>query len=186
MRWENRLIGDVGNAAKVTVDGKDFRIPKQKPFWKGWWSHKHNGPGLRYELGVSIMTGYIVWIHGPYPCGAFNDISVFRKCLKHVVLLTPGERVEADKGYRGERGLIDTTDDNCHTREQKAMKSLVRSRHETMNARIASFKICDDVFRYNLHKHRHCVQAVTSIVQLIIENGNPLFQTKKYRTHIIN
>ena len=54
---------------------------------------------IRYELGVDIIAGNLVWIQGPYPAGKYNDITIFNQCLRH--FLEPGERVEADKGYRG-------------------------------------------------------------------------------------
>jgi len=55
---------------------------------------------LRYELAVDIKTGYLVWINGPFPAGAFPDVSIFRSCLAHE--LDEDERVEADDGYIGE------------------------------------------------------------------------------------
>ena len=54
---------------------------------------------VRYELGVDIIAGNLVWIQGPYPAGTYNDIKIFNQCLRH--FLEPGKRVEADKGYRG-------------------------------------------------------------------------------------
>ena len=84
----------------MLVDGADFRIPNLTLFSKQWYSHKFNGPGLRYEVGLCIISGDIVWIHGPFPAGAWPDISIFRHAMKHH--LEEGERVEADKGYVGE------------------------------------------------------------------------------------
>ena len=72
-----------------------------------WYSYKFNGPGLRYEVGLCILTGRIVWVHGPIPPGGWNDLQIFRHSL--VTHLGQGERVETDRGYRGEypqRGRI--------------------------------------------------------------------------------
>jgi hypothetical protein len=66
------------------------------PFWSGWKSHKSGGPGVRYEVAVCIQTGHIVWIHGPFPAGSWNDLKIFQMKMK--ALLKPGERVEADGG----------------------------------------------------------------------------------------
>ena len=63
IKWDKRLKGDVGYECLVSVDGTDFRIPQQSPFSSAWFSHKFNGPGLRYEVGVSIIGGSIVWIN---------------------------------------------------------------------------------------------------------------------------
>lgn len=63
--WEKRLERDSGNDCLVSVDGTDFRIQQPSVFSKIWYSHKFKGPGLRYEVAVSILTGDIVWLHGP-------------------------------------------------------------------------------------------------------------------------
>ena len=84
--WKNRLIGDTGNDALVTVDGTDFRIQEPIPFNRRWYSKKFNGPALRYEVGISINTGYIVWFNGPLVClkyfvqGQQKTISTEMKC----------------------------------------------------------------------------------------------------------
>lgn len=71
-------------------------------FDRKWWSHQINITGVRYEIGISLETGDIVWISGPYPCGLYPDVSIFRKRMKFE--LTKNERVFTDKGY---------TDDRC-------------------------------------------------------------------------
>ena len=43
--WENCCINDIHNDAMMSVDGTDIGVPQFKPFWKGWYSHKLNGPG---------------------------------------------------------------------------------------------------------------------------------------------
>ena len=55
---------------------------------------------LRYEVGVCIKNGHIVWLNGPYLAGKWNDILIFRHCL--IDCLDEGERVECDDGYIGE------------------------------------------------------------------------------------
>ena len=64
--------------------------------------YKFKGAGLRYEVGVSIQMGHVVWVNGPYPCGRWPDIKIFREDLKH--MLDDGEMVIANAGYRGEAG----------------------------------------------------------------------------------
>lgn len=93
IKWENRYKKDIGNDCLVSVDGTDFRIYEQEPFWPGWFSHKFNGPGVRYELAVAIRTGDIVWINGPFPCGEWSDLRIFRSSL--IDYLDDNERVEA-------------------------------------------------------------------------------------------
>ena len=84
----------------MTIDGTDFRVPQQGLAKEGnpFGSHKYAGKSaLHYELGVSILGGDLVWIQGPYPAGAYTDITIFNNVLRN--FLEPGERVEADKGY---------------------------------------------------------------------------------------
>ena len=71
------MQNDKGRQCKVTVDGTDFRIYDPSPFWSKWMSFKFKGPGLRYEVGVSIESGDIVWINGPFMPGMFNDLQIF-------------------------------------------------------------------------------------------------------------
>jgi hypothetical protein len=48
----------------MTVDGTDFWVYEPTPFDTQWYSHKINGPALRYEVAVCIKkTGWIVWIN---------------------------------------------------------------------------------------------------------------------------
>ena len=96
--FESRLgPHDIKNDCTMSVDGTDFRIPQNGPTFA---SHKYAGKSaVRYELGVDIRAGLLVWINGPFPAGSYNDIKIFNQCLSH--LLEPGERVEADEGYRG-------------------------------------------------------------------------------------
>ena len=81
----------------VTVNGIDFMIPEPMPFSKAWWSHKFNGPGLRCEIAICIKTGWIVAYNGPFACGVWPDLKIFRFRLKQWLLR--GEKVLADRGY---------------------------------------------------------------------------------------
>lgn len=71
--WDNRHQGDVGNDCLVSVDGVDCQIPqvlkwdpiKEKMVLnKQLYSHKFKGPGLRFEVGICLLTSDIVWLHG--------------------------------------------------------------------------------------------------------------------------
>ena len=93
----------MGNDCLMLVDGNDFCIPQMGAAVKGnaFASHKYAGKSsLRYELGVDIIASRLVWIQGPYPAGKWPDIKIFNAVLSH--FLEPGERVEADGGYRGQ------------------------------------------------------------------------------------
>ena len=101
--WENWYCKDIGNVCLVSVDGTDFRIQEPTPFSSGWHSKKFNGPGLRYEIAISIRSGDVVWIHGPFPCGHWPDIKIFRDAL--INELDEGERLKLTKGIEESQSL---------------------------------------------------------------------------------
>ena len=65
----------------ISVDGTDLCIPEPRQFSSVWFSHKHNGSCVRYKVAVGISTGRIVWTNGPFPAGAWSDLSIARKDL---------------------------------------------------------------------------------------------------------
>ncbi len=97
IQFKSRKKGDVRNGCLLLVDGTNFRVGMgySKPFW----SYKFKKSGLRYEVGLCILTGVICWWSGPYALGKWNDLSIFRDSL--VSMLEPGERCETDRGYQG-------------------------------------------------------------------------------------
>ena len=64
------------------------------------YSAKFNGLGLRWMVALSTANAEIVAIHGPELAGMKNDLQMFRESIKSK--LDPGEKVLADRGYRGE------------------------------------------------------------------------------------
>jgi hypothetical protein len=55
---------------------------------------------LPYKIVVTIITGEIVWINGPFQADVYFDLRIFWEGgLQHAIDL--GERVEADDVYRG-------------------------------------------------------------------------------------
>ena len=157
----------------VSVDGTDFEINEPSPFSPGWFSHKFKGPGLRYEVALSIASGDIVHVNGPFPCGNYPDITIFRSKLKE--MLRNGEMVEADNGYRGEHDCIRTSVDYATRRERKR-KEKVRARHETVNARFKQFGALKQVFRHNVCVHRVVFECVVVVTQMGFDNGDRLFK----------
>ena len=97
IRWENRNRFDNGSRCRISVDGTDFVIQEPQPWDSRWYSHKHNGPGFRYEIGVLIQGCDIVWVSGPYPCGEWPDLRIARDAL--IYMLDEGEYAIGDSGY---------------------------------------------------------------------------------------
>lgn len=145
----------------------DFEINEPSPFSPKWFSHKFLAAGLRYEIGLNVRTGHIVWASGGYPCGDWPDLKISRQLFVH--FLDSGERSLADKGYNDTTFFILPTEEN-HNRHKKIM-----SRHETVNKRIKQFKVLSQPFRHDLTKHKICFHSVVNITQLIIKFEQPLF-----------
>lgn len=76
----------------VSLDGTDFRIREPQPFNKKWFSHKFKAAGVRYEIGISIVEGEIVWASGGFPCGEWPDLKI----AKELYL----QYLRRKKGYR--------------------------------------------------------------------------------------
>lgn len=179
--WENRKKGDKGNDCLTSVDGTDCMILRQNACPKAWHSHKFKGPGVRYEIALCILTGDIVWVMGPFPCGDWPDVVIFRFALKH--MLEDYERVEADDGYVGEDPKkVKAARSVVHEQDDKILyvRSCVRLRHETVNKRIKQFKCMQTVFRHDVEFHGDCFRACAVLTQLSINNGHPLFSVSEY------
>jgi hypothetical protein len=163
----------------VSIDCTDVEIQEPSPFHKRWYSHKFHGPGLRYEIGLSIDKGDIVWINGPFECGSWPDIRIFKFSLKS--FLGKNERVEADNGYLGEDPMTVKTPGGISTAVdgRRRERTNIRARHETVNSRLKNFDILKQVYRHDLLDHADVFRAAIVLLQLSIENGEPLFQVNR-------
>ena len=123
-----------------------------------------------------MKGGDICWINGPFPPGLMPDITIFRLNLKQ--LLMPGEKVIADKGYRGDTKTC-TPFEAKNKIHERAM-SLGRARHETVNCRFKTWGALQQVWRHSNIKHALTFRSVATITQLEIQNSRPLFQVSGY------
>ena len=126
---------------------------------------------MKYEVALNIRNGHIVWVNGGVPCGECNDLSLARRDF--VSKLDPNKRVIADKIYRDPCFITPSPDQNQPSLD---FQLRVRARHETVNARLKRFNVLNHEFRHDLAFHVECFYAVANIVQLNIENGEPLYQ----------
>lgn len=150
----------------MSLDGTDCPIEEPHPFSPRWFSHKFNGAGLRYEVGVSINHEDIVWINGPFPCGEFNDLSIAREEL--IYRLDADEMVIADKGYHDDRFFINPLG---YPQSAVAQKQIM-AKHENVNKRLKEFEVLKAKFRHNIiEMHQRCFYAVATITQLKIQES---------------
>jgi DDE superfamily endonuclease len=154
-----------GSTCLITVDGTDCPIQEPTEFSRRWFSHKFKGPGLRYEIGICIQTGWVVWQNGPYPCGSWNDLRVARDSLYQFLL--PGEKYIADAGYK-DGGQFSITPSGLRNRFER-MADVARARHENFNARIKAFKVFSSTFRNTREKH---TRTTVNMLQLETKKGD--------------
>lgn len=163
----------------VSVDGVHCRVREvRKDPGAKWYSHKSHGAGLAYELAISIRSGNLAWIKGPYPAST-HDVTIFRggddpnNSLK--AKIPDGKRGIADGAYSAETDKISV---NRHGQSKNLGKFMgrVKSRHETFNGRLKFFNVLDQAFRHDIKQHQQCFEAVCIAVQYDIENGHPLFE----------
>jgi hypothetical protein len=100
---DSGCLGDCGNKALITLYGTD--TPVQMKFSEKCMSHKFKGNGLKYEVGVCIVIGHIVWIHGPSQAGE-SDITLAQLAI--VAFLNDEEMAVVDSGYSGKLHHITT------------------------------------------------------------------------------
>jgi hypothetical protein len=165
---------DPGEINIVTVDGTHCKINEPRTQRStGWYSHKSNGAGLAYELGIAIHQNKLVWINGPFPAGTHNDLSMYRAENGLKSKMPPGKKCIADRLYRNEPTItIRNPLDNADVSE---FKNRAQARHETFNKKIKTYKILDQRFRHGVQKHKQVFEAVCVIAQYEMENGHPLF-----------
>lgn len=147
----------------VTLDGTDFRIMEPTLFNPKWFSHKTHGPGVRYEIGISIANADIVWASGGFPCGEWPDIEIAKDLY---LFYANNEITLADKGYRLQNYFKQPT-----THYERSLLA----RHESLNGRLKQFEILNVRFRNKLQKHPSVFHACVNIVQVCIDDGEKLF-----------
>ena len=56
------------------------------------------------------------------------------------------------------------------------MQTRVRNRHETVNKQFKQFGILKQIYRHDISDHGDVFRAIAIIIELAIENGEPLFK----------
>lgn len=168
----NRFIDwDGKTRCLICIDGTDIPITEPGVRSSLWWSHKFNGPGIRYEVGTCIRTGDIVWFRGPFPCN-LSDRDIFDSFLSKELL--PGEGVEADSGYTGRQQIF--TPGVAKNHKERKQKSQVRGRHENVNGRLKVFGVMKRWNNPDPAKHGVFARCVAVIVQLSFTLGESLYE----------
>lgn len=177
IKLDNRFDGWDGRAqCLISVDGTDCPVNEPWPWEKKWYSKKFNGPAVKYEVGVCIATGYIVWIKGPV-VASVNDSTLFKQHLAG--LLAEDEGVEVDAGYKGHDALKAPI--VAVSSVARKEKSVVRGRHENVNGRLKIFNMLNFPFRHlnprdgMMKKHGLCFDAIAVVTQIKFEAREVLY-----------
>lgn len=160
-----------------SVDGTHCPIEEPKPFSTMWSSHKFGGSaGLNYEIALRLDKPDLLWLYGPTPPGAYNDITVFKEMgLKEELRQFMEEygvtvRGIGDKGYRGEPDYLSTRND-LDPAEVAEFKNRVCARQETFNQKLKMFECLRDVFRHGVEFHEVCFKSVVVLTLHQIKTG---------------
>lgn len=167
IQWEAREQTDFGSCC---LDSTVCLIGTPDPTEQHrYYSVKHADHCLKYTIAVHPKTGLIVWISKAYP-GSVPDITIARQDF--LPLLRQGERVFADKGYRGEEAFITPfvgPEENL-SEEEKEWNRLHTKLHwthmERINGRLKVWKWLEHRGRYNHEKHERGVHAIARIVNI--------------------
>lgn len=76
-------------------------------------------------------------------------------------MVQANEMTVADEGYRDRNYFIYNKD--------------IMARHETVNRRLKQFSVLNQKFRHQRHLHPQCLHAVANLTQLMIANGERLY-----------
>jgi hypothetical protein len=155
----------------ITTSTIDFPIldPRKKNSKKElspYYSHHVKGPALRYEVGVSIFGGDIVWTNGPFRAGCETESEIFEN-LK--------ESIDPDEIAEQFSRLDLFCDKSPDSDTAKMVPSKTRDRQKMVNDRLMSFKILQR-FRHNVLSHDTVFRAIVALVQLSIEKEIVTFE----------
>ena len=117
---------------------------------------------------------------GPWEPGTYNDISIFRKS-GIISELGPGERVEADDGYRGESPQVVKCPQSMGktaVEDYEKQQSIARRRHETINKRFKQFGALKQIWRHRVCNHGLAFRVAAITTQVSIQFGEPLFDVE--------
>ena len=171
-------MADVDNLCLMSVNCTDCLMQEPMPFNKKWYSNKLNGPGVRYELCVCVMTGWIVSVNGWFPCGQWPDKKIAKIGIEKK--MEDWERCIADRGYTNVMSRAWTPDDdflqNVAQVTGHVSRGVVRARHEGINSALKKFKAFSMPWRHPRLKHETTCKAILNLIQIGIMNGEITFQ----------
>lgn len=158
----------------MSVDCLDCHI-QQKGCVFGFHKFK-NKAGLHYRVALGILTGEIKWINGQYPCGEWQDITIFRDGLIHYFDST--EMGEADNAYTEEEPYKCTVPSDVlgWPLEMDEMIQRVQGWHDSVYTCLNFCLLMEDLYRRDPIQQGYVLHVVAVLMHLSIENGDTLYE----------
>ena len=140
------------------------------------YSHKFNGPGITYEVGIAIWESRLLWIKGPFVAST-HDAKMCRSDGGVNDEKLQGKRGVGDSAYKKIPSM--TVHREGHSKEMTNFINRVRARHESFYNKIKVFGILAHKFRGSWNKreeHKIFFEGLAVLVQYDMENGHPLME----------
>lgn len=124
---------------------------------------------LKYEVVVDLVDGIICWVWGGL-AGSVGDLTIARSNL--LKFLLPGEKLFADKGYRGEDAFLIPhqgrwEDLTPAQQEWNKLHTNVHFQHiERVNNRLKIWDCLTKEWRHPLEKHHIAFFVIANLTNL--------------------
>jgi hypothetical protein len=148
----NDRIIDQPNTVNMTLDVTECPIqrPSDNIIQRQYYSGKKRKHTIKYELGVQLQTGAIVWLAGGVP-GSVHDLNILRSCNLLSKLLI-GEFILADRAYIGENYILHPFK-SAKSMNERNINTAISNIRETVEHTIHRIKI----FGFTQQKWRHSI-----------------------------
>lgn len=174
INFSRRLDG--GNKGiNVVVDATECRIdrPQDNATQKEYYSGKDKCHTIKYELGIDIVRGFIVWLYGGVP-GHVHDLEMSRASGIFDRLL-PGELLLADKGYIGVDLYLTPMRQPVEASQWfvNSFLSKIRVLVENVIGRVKVFSCLRQPWRNDLSLHPIVMDVLCNLINLEFESAPP-------------
>jgi len=176
VNFNNRFKGWTNKCPSFILDCTECAIVEPSDIEWEYYSKKKQCHTVKYELGISMTTHQIIWIHGPFK-GSVHDMKIFHLLLDDMIG-RDGEMAMGDKGYIGAcRVLTPFKPPRNHSERLFNKKHYaIRSDVERTIKRIKVFNILKSKFRHSLGKHKIIFHVCSYITNLsFIYHPQPTF-----------
>ncbi len=164
-----------------SVDGVHCRTREcQKNPTKSVYSHKFQGPGIAYKVGLAIYENRALWIKGPH-VASMNDNTMFQKKESGAFYpdMPQGKKGIADSIYLSSKEHR-TIHREGHSKAMTNFINRARGCHESFYNRLKVFDILSNTFCGSWEKHdihKMFFEGCVVLIQYNMENGHPLMET---------